>query len=44
MLWSDPDDRPPAELRATQAMLRRLGWLLALAVVISAALASSSPH
>ncbi|WP_272892274.1 morphogenic membrane protein MmpB [Streptomyces sp. JJ36] len=44
MLWSDPEDEPPAELRTTQAMLRRLGLLLALAVVITAVLASLTPH
>ncbi|MGW2840677.1 morphogenic membrane protein MmpB [Streptomyces sp. NPDC001493] len=34
MLWSDPDDRPPKELRDAQEMLRRAGVLLALAMVI----------
>ncbi|MET8469811.1 hypothetical protein ABZY90_20990 [Streptomyces sp. NPDC006422] len=34
MLWSDPDDEPPEELRETQAMLRRAGLLLALAMVV----------
>lgn len=38
MLWSDPENRPPAELRAAQAMLRRLGWILAAAVVVCAVL------
>ena len=33
MLWSDPRDEPPTELRQTQAMLRRLCWLLPLAVL-----------
>lgn len=33
MLWSDPDDEPPEELRAAQAMLRRLGRLLAVVVL-----------
>ncbi|CAL9509484.1 MULTISPECIES: morphogenic membrane protein MmpB [Streptomyces] len=33
MLWSDPADEPPEELRTTQAMLRRAGWLLAVAMV-----------
>ncbi|WP_307068233.1 MULTISPECIES: morphogenic membrane protein MmpB [unclassified Streptomyces] len=35
MLWSDPDDEPPEELRDTQDMLRRLGILMALAMVVS---------
>ncbi|MGW1462903.1 morphogenic membrane protein MmpB [Streptomyces sp. NPDC002308] len=34
MLWSDPDDRPPKELRDAQEMLRRAGVLLALAMVV----------
>ncbi|CAL9468867.1 hypothetical protein SUDANB145_02785 [Streptomyces sp. enrichment culture] len=33
MLWSDPDDKPPKELRDAQAMLRRLGLLMALAMI-----------
>ncbi|WP_275522220.1 morphogenic membrane protein MmpB [Streptomyces oceani] len=33
MLWSDPRDEPTEELRSAQAMLRRLGWLLAVAFV-----------
>lgn len=33
MLWSDPRDEPSKELRAAQAMMRRLGWLLPVAVV-----------
>ncbi|MFR9757373.1 morphogenic membrane protein MmpB [Streptomyces sp. TR06-5] len=40
MLWSDPEDRPPTELRAAQAMLRRLGWILAAAVVVVVTLVS----
>ncbi|MFK4144168.1 morphogenic membrane protein MmpB [Streptomyces sp. NPDC004065] len=35
MLWSDPDDEPPQELRDTQEMLRRLGVLVALAMVLA---------
>ncbi|EGG49035.1 MULTISPECIES: morphogenic membrane protein MmpB [Streptomyces] len=35
MLWSDPDDEPPEELRDTQNMLRRLGILMALAMVVA---------
>jgi hypothetical protein len=40
VLWSDPDDEPPEELRAAQAMLRRLGRLLAIAVVAALLLAA----
>lgn len=35
MLWSDPENEPPEELRAMQAMLRRLSVLLALAMVLA---------
>ncbi|MFF3907741.1 morphogenic membrane protein MmpB [Streptomyces sp. NPDC001848] len=35
MLWSDPDDEPPEELRETQEMLRRLGVLMALAMLLA---------
>ncbi|GAA0659187.1 hypothetical protein GCM10009601_15360 [Streptomyces thermospinosisporus] len=35
MLWSDPENEPPEELRNTQAMLRRLGVLMALAMVLA---------
>ncbi|MDI3409072.1 morphogenic membrane protein MmpB [Streptomyces cavernicola] len=35
MLWSDPKDEPPEELRETQAMLRRAGLLLALAMILA---------
>ncbi|MEN8653641.1 hypothetical protein ABCR94_24290 [Streptomyces sp. 21So2-11] len=35
MLWSDPENEPPKELRETEAMLRRMGLLLALAMVIA---------
>ncbi|MEZ7007847.1 hypothetical protein VM636_11180 [Streptomyces sp. SCSIO 75703] len=35
MLWSDPENEPPEELRDTQAMLRRLSVLLALAMVLT---------
>lgn len=33
MLWSDPPDEPPEDLRAAEAMLRRAGLVLALAMV-----------
>ncbi|MFG3495203.1 morphogenic membrane protein MmpB [Streptomyces sp. NPDC047928] len=35
MLWSDPENEPPKEMRDMQAMLRRAGTLLALAMVIA---------
>ncbi|MFM9372151.1 morphogenic membrane protein MmpB [Streptomyces sp. Da 82-17] len=35
MLWSDPKDEPPEELRETQAMLKRAGLVLALAMVVA---------
>ncbi|MEU9476279.1 hypothetical protein [Streptomyces sp. NPDC048191] len=35
MLWSDPEDEPPKELRDAQDMLRRLGFLMALAMVLA---------
>ncbi|MFI6410338.1 morphogenic membrane protein MmpB [Streptomyces sp. NPDC050585] len=35
MLWSDPENEPPEEMRVMQAMLRRAGTLLALAMLIS---------
>ncbi|WP_425423545.1 morphogenic membrane protein MmpB [Streptomyces megasporus] len=33
MLWSDPADEPPQEMRSAQAGLRRSGWLLAVAMI-----------
>jgi hypothetical protein len=35
MLWSDPEDEPPEELRDMQEMLRRLGLVMALAMVVA---------
>ncbi|WP_282615257.1 morphogenic membrane protein MmpB [Streptomyces sp. GESEQ-4] len=35
MLWSDPENEPPKELRETQQMLRRLGFLIALAMLLA---------
>ena len=35
MLWSDPKNEPPEELRDMQAMLRRLGVLMALGMVLA---------
>ncbi|GFE22449.1 hypothetical protein RB199_20195 [Streptomyces libani] len=34
MLWSDPPDEPPEELRDVQAKLRRMGIVLAVAAVV----------
>ncbi|WP_279617232.1 morphogenic membrane protein MmpB [Streptomyces albus] len=34
MLWSDPSDEPPRDLRDTEEMLRRAGGVLAVAVVV----------
>ncbi|WUO17977.1 hypothetical protein OG985_18590 [Streptomyces sp. NBC_00289] len=35
MLWSDPENEPPKEMRDMQTMLRRLGVLMALAMVLT---------
>jgi hypothetical protein len=35
MLWSDPENEPPEELRDMQNMLRRLGVLIALAMLLA---------
>ncbi|RII20913.1 hypothetical protein DSC45_02190 [Streptomyces sp. YIM 130001] len=35
MLWSDPDNEPTREVRETQAMLRRAGLVVALAMVLA---------
>ncbi|WP_411114248.1 morphogenic membrane protein MmpB [Streptomyces sp. 029-5] len=35
MLWSDPENEPPREMRDAQLMLRRAGVLLALAVLLA---------
>ncbi|MER7521234.1 morphogenic membrane protein MmpB [Streptomyces sp. NPDC126499] len=34
MLWSDPENEPPKELRDMQAKLRRASVLLAVAMVL----------
>ncbi|WP_255978698.1 morphogenic membrane protein MmpB [Streptomyces longispororuber] len=34
MLWSDPENEPPKELHETQEMLRRAGFVLALAMFV----------
>ncbi|GGU82713.1 hypothetical protein GCM10010260_14210 [Streptomyces filipinensis] len=35
MLWSDPEDEPPKDLRDAQDMLRRLGFVMALAMILA---------
>ncbi|WP_338699894.1 hypothetical protein V2W30_24890 [Streptomyces sp. Q6] len=35
MLWSDPEDEPPEELREAQEMLRRAGLVVALAMFVA---------
>ncbi|EHM24590.1 MULTISPECIES: morphogenic membrane protein MmpB [Streptomyces] len=35
MLWSDPENKPPKELRDAQAMMRRAGVLVALAMLVA---------
>ncbi|GAA2664965.1 morphogenic membrane protein MmpB [Streptomyces lunalinharesii] len=34
MLWSDPPDEPPEELREVQQKLRRMGYVLATAIMV----------
>ncbi|MFI8102490.1 morphogenic membrane protein MmpB [Streptomyces sp. NPDC086023] len=34
MLWSDPENEPPKDMRAAQAMLRRMTLVLVLAMVV----------
>ncbi|MDT0460104.1 hypothetical protein SAMN05428945_0723 [Streptomyces sp. 2224.1] len=34
MLWSDPPDEPPEELRDVQAKLRRMSIVLAVVAVV----------
>ncbi|MFJ3882735.1 MULTISPECIES: morphogenic membrane protein MmpB [unclassified Streptomyces] len=35
MLWSDPKDEPPKDMRDAQAMLRRMLVVLVLAMVVA---------
>ncbi|MEU5896303.1 MULTISPECIES: hypothetical protein [Streptomyces] len=35
MLWSDPENDPPKDMRDLQAKMRRAGLVLALAMVIA---------
>jgi len=35
MLWSDPENKPPKELRDAQEMIRRAGLVLALAMLVA---------
>ncbi|MFF1507556.1 morphogenic membrane protein MmpB [Streptomyces sp. NPDC058326] len=41
MLWSDPKNQPPKFMRDMQAMLRRAGVLLAVAMVVAMFVASA---
>ncbi|MET8509287.1 morphogenic membrane protein MmpB [Streptomyces sp. NPDC015232] len=34
MLWSDPEDEPPKDMREMQAMLQRAGVLIGVALVV----------
>ncbi|WP_370414552.1 morphogenic membrane protein MmpB [Streptomyces fradiae] len=34
MLWSDPEDEPPKDMREMQAMLQRAGLVIGLALVV----------
>ncbi|MFG2294984.1 morphogenic membrane protein MmpB [Streptomyces sp. NPDC048603] len=35
MLWSDPKDEPPKDMREAQAMIRRLTLVLAVAMLVA---------
>lgn len=35
MLWSDPENEPPQDMRDVQAMMRRAGILLAIGMVVA---------
>ncbi|MET8812471.1 hypothetical protein ABZW47_10740 [Streptomyces sp. NPDC004549] len=35
MLWSDPENEPPEDLRRMEEKLRRLGLFVALAMVLT---------
>ncbi|MEU6989703.1 hypothetical protein ABZ953_03450 [Streptomyces sp. NPDC046465] len=35
MLWSDPENNPPKDMRDLQAKMRRAGLVLALAMVVA---------
>ncbi|WP_330173927.1 hypothetical protein OG875_10305 [Streptomyces sp. NBC_01498] len=35
MLWSDPENEPPEDMRDMQAMMSRAGVVLALAMVLA---------
>lgn len=35
MLWSDPEDSPPKDMRDMQAKLRRAGLVLALSMIVA---------
>ncbi|MFJ5549535.1 MULTISPECIES: morphogenic membrane protein MmpB [unclassified Streptomyces] len=34
MLWSDPKDEPPKDMREAQAMLRRMTLVIVVAMVV----------
>ncbi|MEV8418321.1 hypothetical protein AB0P45_32725, partial [Streptomyces niveus] len=34
LLWSDPENEPPKEMRDMQAMMRRAGMILSFAMVL----------
>ncbi|MGW1880931.1 morphogenic membrane protein MmpB [Streptomyces sp. NPDC002133] len=35
MLWSDPENEPPEDMRDMQVKMRRAGILLALAMIVA---------
>ncbi|MGA4839955.1 morphogenic membrane protein MmpB [Streptomyces sp. G45] len=41
MLWSDPENNPPKDLRDMQAKMRRAGILLAAAMLLAMLLLSA---
>ncbi|MFI7244401.1 morphogenic membrane protein MmpB [Streptomyces qinglanensis] len=34
MLWSDPRDEPPPDIRRTQEKMHRLGWVLLVVTAV----------
>ncbi|CAL9542326.1 morphogenic membrane protein MmpB [Streptomyces albus] len=44
MLWSDPRDEPPPDLRRAQKKLDRLGWVLLVVTAVVMLLLLSSAH
>ncbi|MEU3723689.1 hypothetical protein [Streptomyces sp. NPDC031705] len=43
MLWSDPKDEPPKDMRDAQAMLRRMLVVLVLAMVVAVYVLGAPP-